>query len=195
MAGIKEECGVFGIYDLDGGNVVPSIYYGLTSLQHRGQESCGLAVSDTKGERGNVKFHKDLGLVSEVLRQDVVRKYEGDIGIGHVRYSTTGASVAENAQPLVLSYVKGTLALAHNGNLVNTPELKWELIQNGAIFHTTTDSEVIAFQMCIRDSVRNSDTCNTDLIHCLHKFIKLILTGDDNNFCKLMNAFFRKFRN
>ena len=113
MAGIKEECGVFGIYDLDGGNVVPSIYYGLTSLQHRGQESCGLAVSDTKGERGNVKFHKDLGLVSEVLRQDVVRKYEGDIGIGHVRYSTTGASVAENAQPLVLSYVKGTLALAH----------------------------------------------------------------------------------
>lgn len=94
-----------------------------------------------------MKFHKDLGLVSEVLRQDVVRKYEGDIGIGHVRYSTTGASVAENAQPLVLSYVKGTLALAHNGNLVNTPELKWELIQNGAIFHTTTDSEVIAFHI------------------------------------------------
>ena len=116
MAGIKEECGVFGIYDLDGGNVVPSIYYGLTSLQHRGQESCGLAVSDTRGERGNVQFHKDLGLVSEVLRQDVVRKYQGDIGIGHVRYSTTGASVAENAQPLVLSYVKGTLALAHNGS-------------------------------------------------------------------------------
>ena len=107
MAGIKEECGVFGIYDLDGGNVVPSIYYGLTSLQHRGQESCGLAVSDTKGERGNVKFHKDLGLVSEVLRQDVVRKYEGDIGIGHVRYSTTGASVAENAQPPCFVLCKG----------------------------------------------------------------------------------------
>ena len=84
MAGIKEECGVFGIYDLDGGNVVPSIYYGLTSLQHRGQESCGLAVSDTKGERGNVKFHKDLGLVSEVLRQDVVRKYEGDLSLIHI---------------------------------------------------------------------------------------------------------------
>ena len=147
MAEIKEECGVFGIYDLDGNNVVPSIYYGLMSLQHRGQESCGLAVSDTKGERGNVKFHKDLGLVSEVLKKDVVHKYEGNIGIGHVRYSTTGASVAENAQPLVLSYVKGTLALAHNGNLVNTSELKWELIQNGAIFHTTTDSEVIAFHI------------------------------------------------
>ena len=148
MAGIKEACGVFGIYDLDGGNVVPSIYYGLTSLQHRGQESCGLAVSDTKGERGNVQFHKDLGLVSEVLRDRIPYvNMEGDLGIGHVRYSTTGASVAENAQPLVLSYVKGTLALAHNGNLINTPELKWELIQNGAIFHTTTDSEVIAFHI------------------------------------------------
>ena len=145
MAGIKEECGVFGIYDLDGGNVVPSIYYGLTSLQHRGQESCGLAVSDTKGERGNVKFHKDLGLVSEVLRQDVVRKYEGDIGIGHVRYSTAGSSVRENAQPLVLNYVKGTLGMAHNGNLINALELRQELSYTGAIFQTTIDSEVIAY--------------------------------------------------
>lgn len=147
MAEIREECGVFGIYDLDGGNVVPSIYYGLTSLQHRGQESCGLAVSKTDGEAGNIQFHKDIGLVSEVLREDTIYKMEGDIGVGHVRYSTTGASVAENAQPLVLSYVKGTLALAHNGNLVNTEELKWELIQTGAIFHTTTDSEVIAFHI------------------------------------------------
>ncbi len=147
MAGVKEECGVFGIYDMSGENVVPSIYYGLTALQHRGQESCGLAVSDTRGECGNVKFHKDLGLVSEVLREDVLNKMSGNIGIGHVRYSTTGASVAENAQPLVLSYIKGTLALAHNGNLINTKELKWELIQSGAIFHTTTDSEVIAFHI------------------------------------------------
>ncbi|MDO4272449.1 MAG: amidophosphoribosyltransferase [Eubacteriales bacterium] len=147
MAEIKEECGVFGIYNLDGGNVVPSIYYGLTSLQHRGQESCGLAVSRTDGERGNIQFHKNLGLVSEVLREDTIHSMDGDIGIGHVRYSTTGATVAENAQPLVLSYVKGTLALAHNGNLINTGQLKWELIQNGAIFHTTTDSEVIAFHI------------------------------------------------
>lgn len=147
MAEIKEECGVFGIYDLDGGNIAPSIYYGLTSLQHRGQESCGMAVSRTDGERGNVQFHKDLGLVSEVLRQDVVRGMDGDIGIGHVRYSTTGASIAANAQPLVLSYIKGSLALAHNGNLINTEALKWELIQTGAIFHTTTDSEVIAFHI------------------------------------------------
>lgn len=147
MADLKEACGVFGIYDLDGGNVVPSVYYGLTALQHRGQESCGLAVLNTSGEIGNIQFHKDLGLVSEVFRKDTLEKMSGDIGIGHVRYSTTGASVAENAQPLVLSYIKGTLALAHNGNLVNTRELKWELIQNGAIFHTTTDSEVIAFHI------------------------------------------------
>ena len=147
MDEIKEECGVFGIYDLDGENVVPSVYYGLTSLQHRGQEACGLAVSKTKGERGNIRFCKNAGLVSEVLREDTLKDMEGDIAIGHVRYSTTGASVAENAQPLVLSYIKGSLALAHNGNLMNTPRLKWELIQNGAIFHTTTDSEVIAFHI------------------------------------------------
>ena len=147
MAEIKEACGVFGIYDLDGNDVVSSVYYGLTALQHRGQESCGLAVSDTAAERGNVQFHKDLGLVSEVLKEETLSKMSGDIGLGHVRYSTTGASVAENAQPLVLSYIKGTLALAHNGNLVNTQQLKWELIQNGAIFHTTTDSEVIAFHI------------------------------------------------
>ena len=79
MSGVKEECGVFGIYDLDGGNIAPSIYYGLTSLQHRGQESCGMAVSRTDGERGNVQFHKDLGLVSEVLRKDVVHNMNGDI--------------------------------------------------------------------------------------------------------------------
>lgn len=145
MAEIKEACGVVGMYGPEGENVAPSLYYGLTALQHRGQEACGIAVSKTDKERGNVCFHKDLGLVSEVLTKEVMEKMDGNIGLGHVRYSTTGASVAENAQPLVLSYIKGTLALSHNGNLINTPELKWELIQNGAIFHTTTDSEVIAF--------------------------------------------------
>lgn len=147
MDKIKEECGVFGIYDLSGEDVTSSIYYGLASLQHRGQEACGLAVSKTNGERGNIQFCKDAGLVNEVLKEEKLMSMEGDIGIGHVRYSTTGASVAENAQPLVLSYIKGSLALAHNGNLMNVPELKWELIQNGAIFHTTTDSEVIAFHI------------------------------------------------
>lgn len=147
MSEIKEACGVIGMYGPEGENVAHSLYYGLTALQHRGQEACGMAVSRTDKERGNVCFHKDLGLVGEVLTKGVLEKMDGNIGLGHVRYSTTGASVAENAQPLVLSYIKGTLALAHNGNLINTPELKWELIQNGAIFHTTTDSEVIAFHI------------------------------------------------
>lgn len=142
---IKEACGVFGIYDLDGGNVVSSIYYGLNALQHRGQEACGICVSDTAGRRGNLQAHKNLGLVNEVFKPEILEKMKGDIGIGHVRYSTTGASTVENAQPLVLSYVKGTLALAHNGNLVNTSALRSALEENGAIFHTTTDSEVIAY--------------------------------------------------
>ena len=159
------------IYDLDGGNIAPSIYYGLTSLQHRGQESCGMAVSRTDGERGNVQFHKDLGLVSEVLRKDVVHNMNGDIGIGHVRYSTTGESVAENAQPLVLSYIKGSLALAHNGNLVNTEALKWELIQTGAIFHTTTDSEVIAFHIA-RERVHSAT-----VEEAVHKTVEKIHGG------------------
>ena len=171
MSGVKEECGVFGIYDLDGGNIAPSIYYGLTSLQHRGQESCGMAVSRTDGERGNVQFHKDLGLVSEVLLKDVVHNMNGDIGIGHVRYSTTGESVAENAQPLVLSYIKGSLALAHNGNLVNTEALKWELIQTGAIFHTTTDSEVIAFHIA-RERVHSAT-----VEEAVHKTVEKIRGG------------------
>ena len=171
MSGVKEECGVFGIYDLDGGNIAPSIYYGLTSLQHRGQESCGMAVSRTDGERGNVQFHKDLGLVSEVLRKDVVHNMNGDIGIGHVRYSTTGESVAENAQPLVLSYIKGSLALAHNGNLVNTEALKWELIQTGAIFHTTTYSEFIAIHIA-RERVHSAT-----VEEAVHKTVEKIRGG------------------
>ena len=147
MEELKEACGVFGVYDLSGKPAAETIYYGLTALQHRGQESCGIAVFDTSGPAGNYTLRKDLGLVSEVIDRGALDALKGDLGVGHVRYSTTGASVAENAQPLVLSYIKGTLALAHNGNLINTSVLKWDLIQTGAIFHTTTDSEVIAFHI------------------------------------------------
>ena len=115
--GLGEECGVFGAYDMDGGDVAPSVYYGLFALQHRGQESCGIAVSDTHGPKGKVTTHKGMGLVNEVFTPDILEPMKGDIGVGHVRYSTAGASTRENAQPLVLNYVKGTLALAHNGNL------------------------------------------------------------------------------
>ncbi len=142
---LKEECGVFGAYDFDGGDVSSTIYYGLLALQHRGQESCGIAVSDTSGPKGRVLSSKDMGLVNEAFTPEALEKLKGDIGVGHVRYSTAGSSTRENAQPLVLNYVKGTLGLAHNGNLINTPELRKELAYTGAIFQTTIDSEVIAY--------------------------------------------------
>jgi amidophosphoribosyltransferase len=144
---LHEECGVFGIYDFDGGDVASTIYYGLFALQHRGQESCGIAVSDTNGPRNNMKSHKGMGLVNEVFTPKHLEKMKGDIGVGHVRYSTAGSSTRENAQPLVLNYVKGTLALAHNGNLINANELRHELEYTGAIFQTTIDSEVIAYHI------------------------------------------------
>lgn len=142
---IKEECGVFGIYSPSGDNVASSIYYGLSALQHRGQESCGIAVCDTNGPKGNMNVHKGMGLVNEVFKKTELDALAGNLGVGHVRYSTTGDTTISNAQPLVLNYIKGTLAMAHNGNLVNTEQLRNELAMNGAIFQTTTDSEVIAY--------------------------------------------------
>lgn len=141
-----EECGVFGIYDLDGQDTASTIYYGLMALQHRGQESCGIAVSDTEGPNV-VRAYKGMGLVNEVFTPEHLESLKGNIGVGHVRYSTAGASTRENAQPLVLNYVKGTLALAHNGNLTNTPELRRELEYGGAIFQTTIDTEIIAYHI------------------------------------------------
>ncbi|MCR5585690.1 MAG: amidophosphoribosyltransferase [Lachnospiraceae bacterium] len=142
---LHEECGVFGAYDLDGKDVSASIYYGLSALQHRGQESCGIAVSDTNGPADLVKSVRDMGLVNEVFTAEKINSLKGNIGVGHVRYSTAGGSVRENTQPLVINYIKGTLGLAHNGNLVNAPELRRELARTGAIFQTTIDTEVIAY--------------------------------------------------
>lgn len=147
LDGLHEECGVFGIYDFDGSDVASTIYYGLFALQHRGQESCGIAVSDTEGPKGKVNSFKGMGLVNEVFTPEALNNLHGDIGVGHTRYSTAGSSTRENAQPLVLNYVKGTLGLAHNGNLINAPELRRELEYTGAIFQTTIDSEVIAYHI------------------------------------------------
>lgn len=144
--GTGEECGVFGAYDMDGGDVAPSVYYGLFALQHRGQESCGIAVTDTYGER-KVRSKKGLGLVNEVFDEEGLEALKGNLGVGHVRYSTAGGTRAENAMPLVLNYVKGTLAIAHNGNITNAVELRRELEYTGAIFQTTIDSEVIAYHI------------------------------------------------
>ena len=159
-----EDCGVFGIYDFDGNDIARTIYYGLFALQHRGQESCGIAVSDTEGPKGKVDSCKGMGLVNEVFDAEKLENLHGNIGVGHVRYSNAGASTRENAQPLVLNYVKGTLVIAHNGNLTNAIELRHELEYTGAIFQTTIDSEVIAYHIArerlkvskAEDAVRNA---------------------------------------
>ncbi len=140
MSKLHEECGIFGIYDPNG-ECAKSTYYGLVSLQHRGQEGCGIAVNRDR----EIYHYKDLGLVNDVFNQEILEDLEGTMAVGHVRYSTTGGNLRENVQPLVLRYIKGTLAIAHNGNLTNTYKLKKELEKTGAIFQTTSDTEVIAY--------------------------------------------------
>jgi amidophosphoribosyltransferase len=140
MDKLREECGVIGIFDTRGNECAELAFAGLFALQHRGQESCGIAVS----KDGAITCHKELGLVGDVFNKDVISRLRGNVAVGHVRYSTTGESSRENAQPLVTRYVKGTLAIAHNGNLRNANELKKALEEEGGIFQTTTDSEVIA---------------------------------------------------
>ena len=137
---IHEECGVFGIYDPNGG-CARTVYYGLYALQHRGQEAAGIATINDR----ELSYHKDLGLVGDVFDDETLERLNGTMAVGHVRYATTGGGRRENAQPLTLKYVKGTLAVAHNGNLVNTPELRTGFEYKGAIFQTTTDSEIIAY--------------------------------------------------
>ena len=134
----REECGVFGIYGR-GLDVARLTYYGLYALQHRGQESAGIAVADGS----KICLQKGMGLVPEVFDGEKLDKFKGHIAIGHVRYSTTGSSVPLNAQPLVIRYAGGMMGLAHNGNLTNVSELRQQLFSNGAVFQSTTDSEVI----------------------------------------------------
>lgn len=139
---IKEECGVFGVYSKETMDVASQTYFALYALQHRGQESCGIVVND----KGIFSYHKDLGLVPDVFNEGNLRKLGmGNIAIGHVRYSTTGKSNRSNAQPLVVRHIKGPMAIAHNGNLVNARELREKYELNGGIFHNTNDTEVISY--------------------------------------------------
>ncbi|MFW5986311.1 MAG: amidophosphoribosyltransferase [Halanaerobiales bacterium] len=138
---MEEECGIFGIYDPDNNHDISSLtYLGLLALQHRGQESAGICIK--KNEQ--FRLHKDMGLVANVFEEEMLDKMKGDTAIGHVRYSTTGSSLLVNAQPLLINSIKGDLALAHNGNLINGRELKLNLESHGSIFHSTLDTEVIA---------------------------------------------------
>ncbi|NLK73316.1 MAG: amidophosphoribosyltransferase [Clostridiales bacterium] len=137
---LKEECGVVGVYAPEKKDIARMVYFGLHALQHRGQESAGIASNKS----GKIQYYKEMGLVQEVFNDEIIERLQGDISIGHVRYSTTGESYVANAQPLVVYHKGGSLALAHNGNLVNAKEIRDELQDNGVIFQTSIDSEVIA---------------------------------------------------
>lgn len=138
---MNEECGVFGVYSTETRDVAHTVYYGLYALQHRGQESGGIAVAYAN----KIQYYKGMGLIPEVFANGHLDTLpEGDIAIGHVRYSTTGASLLVNAQPIVFTGKCGKMALAHNGNLTNTKQLREELIRDNAVFQTSIDSEVMA---------------------------------------------------
>ena len=139
---IHEECGVFGVISPRPADVGRLAYYGLYALQHRGQESCGIVVNDD----GVFASHKDLGLVGEVFSGEILDRFpQGTMAVGHTRYGTTGASNRSNCQPIEVNHQKGRMALAHNGNLSNAAPLRDELELSGAIFHSTSDTEIIAY--------------------------------------------------
>jgi len=139
---VHEECGVFGVRGTKKQSVAELVYYGLYALQHRGQESCGIVVNDD----GDFFAYKDLGLVSEVFSKDTPGHFpQGNIAVGHVRYGTTGGNTRKNCQPIEVNHQKGKMALAHNGNLTNALKLRDRLELSGAIFHTTSDTETIAY--------------------------------------------------
>lgn len=142
MSNLREECGVFGIFANKTTDVAVPVYYGLYALQHRGQESCGIVVNDD----GVFNLYKEVGLVNDVFTPDKMEGLgEGNMAIGHVRYGTTGTNGRLNAQPILVNHIKGKMALAHNGNLVNSYELREQLEMEGSIFHTTSDTEVISY--------------------------------------------------
>ena len=171
---LNEECGVFGVFARDDLDVTELTYYGLYALQHRGQESTGIAVADGK----TIKHHKDRGLVPEVFDQDKLEALEGgNIAIGHVRYPTHGDTSIFNAQPLVIRYKKGYLALAHNGSLTNADRLRSELEEAGAVFQTSADSEVIV-NLIARQIDLGLEAAITSTISRLRAYALLLMTED-----------------
>ena len=185
---IHEECGVFGVFSPEPTNVAAMAYYALYALQHRGQESCGITVNDD----GVFSSHKDLGLVNDVFSREVLSRFpEGKIAIGHVRYGTTGATSRRNCQPLAINHQKGQMALAHNGNLSNADLLRDKLELAGAIFHTTIDTEIIAYLITqARLKVRSIEEAVNQAMNrlegayslCLMSSTKLIAVRDPQGF-------------
>ena len=149
---IREECGVFGIYGDTKSDAPIHAYLALYALQHRGQESCGIAVNDD----GVISYYRDVGMVPEVFTKERMQQLgSGQMAVGHVRYAYDGANTRTNAQPLVVRHIKGTLAIAHNGNITNAAELRGDLEMDGAIFHTTTNTEVMS-HIIIRERLKSN---------------------------------------
>jgi amidophosphoribosyltransferase len=171
---LKEECGIIGIYDKGNMEIENLTYYGLIALQHRGQESAGIAVN----RDGMLTCYKEMGLVSEVFDDKILNLLKGDISIGHVRYSTTGESFVYNAQPLLVKYKMGSIAVAHNGNLVNAGSVREQLEDQGMIFTTTIDSEVIASLIArnYKSSIEDSILETMDIIQGSYSLV--IMTND-----------------
>jgi amidophosphoribosyltransferase len=171
---MNEACGVFGIYNYQADSPAKSVYYGLFALQHRGQESAGIAVAD--GE--DLRFYKGMGLVNQLFTEENLRELKGHLAMGHVRYSTTGSSIVENAQPIVLDTRYGRLALAHNGNLVNAGILRDELKERGISFVGTTDSEIIASLIAVSKKADFEEALIETFKHCKGAFSLIIMTKD-----------------
>ncbi len=190
--GIHEECGVFGVFSPENTDTAALSYAALFALQHRGQESCGIVVND----RGVFTHHKDVGLVQEVFSGDKLSTLgQGNISIGHVRYSTTGSNSRVNAQPLVVRHIKGPLAIAHNGNLVNAHMLRERYELRGAIFQSTNDTEVISY--CLTEHRLKKDSIERAVEHAMYDLKgayslvimsaqKLIAARDPNGFRPLV---------
>lgn len=188
MGNLREECGVFGIRSPEMSDVARTAYYGLFSLQHRGQESCGIVVNDD----GLFRSYKDTGLVNDVFTPEILDGLGlGGMAIGHVRYGTTGTNDRVNAQPIVVNHIKGKMALAHNGNLTNSAELRHDLELQGSIFHTTSDTEVISYVITkerltapsIEDAIdRAMDTLKGAYSLIVMSPAKLIAARDPNGF-------------
>lgn len=173
MQKIGEECGVFGMWSPRRDRLAYMAYYALFALQHRGQESAGIAVND----EGVFRYHRDLGLVHEVFDQQELDKLgEGNLVVGHVRYSTSGISNRSNAQPVVVRHIKGNMALCHNGNLVNSMQLREQLENEGCIFHSTTDTEVISYLITrARLHTRSIEQAVNETIDKIHGAFSLVL--------------------
>lgn len=170
----KDECGVFGVYSTKELDVAGMTYYGLYALQHRGQESAGIAV----GNGETVVMHKGLGLITEAFSQEDLKKLKGNVAIGHVRYSTTGANTVENSQPLLATSKLGSIAFAHNGNLVNADVIRELLEDGGHVFHTSIDSEVIA-TLIARGAKKGLEKAVVDAMQAIRGSFAMVIASKD----------------